>query len=224
MKKYICELIGTMILVLFGCGTAVMTDADIVATSLAFGLSVVSLAYVIGNISGCHINPAISFAMFLDKRMSGKEFIKYVIAQILGAIIGALLLALIINNVFNLGDYTQTGLGQNGFGKYSINMFGAFLVATILTFVFIFTVLGVTKDKKKDSVAGIVIGLTLAFVHLLGIKLTGTSVNPARSIGPAVILGGEALKQVWLFILAPLFGSTLAAFTYRFLNNEKKSK
>lgn len=224
MKKYICELIGTMILVLFGCGTAVMTDADIVATSLAFGLSVVSLAYVIGNISGCHINPAISFAMFLDKRMSGKEFIKYVIAQILGAIIGALLLALIINNVFNLGDYTQTGLGQNGFGKYSINMFGAFLVETILTFVFIFTVLGVTKDKKKDSVAGIVIGLTLAFVHLLGIKLTGTSVNPARSIGPAVILGGEALKQVWLFILAPLCGSTLAAFTYRFLNNEKKSK
>lgn len=224
MKKYICELIGTMILVLFGCGIAVMTDADIVATSLAFGLSVVSLAYVIGNISGCHINPAISFAMFLDKRMSGKEFIKYVIAQILGAIIGALLLALIINNVFNLGDYTQTGLGQNGFGKYSINMFGAFLVETILTFVFIFTVLGVTKDKKKDSVAGIVIGLTLAFVHLLGIKLTGTSVNPARSIGPAVILGGEALKQVWLFILAPLCGSTLAAFTYRFLNNEKKSK
>ena len=224
MKKYICELIGTMILVLFGCGTAVMTDADIVATSLAFGLSVVSLAYVIGNISGCHINPAISFAMFLDKRMSGKEFIKYVIAQILGAIIGALLLALIINNVFNLGDYTQTGLGQNGFGKYSINMFGAFLVETILTFVFIFTVLGVTKDKKKDSVAGIVIGLTLAFVHLLGIKLTGTSVNPARSIGPAVILGGEALKQVWLFILAPLCGSTLASFTYRFLNNEKKSK
>ena len=103
-------------------------------------------------------------------------------------------------------------------------MFGAFLVETILTFVFIFTVLGVTKDKKKDSVAGIVIGLTLAFVHLLGIKLTGTSVNPARSIGPAVILGGEALKQVWLFILAPLCGSTLAAFTYRFLNNEKKSK
>ena len=224
MKKYICELIGTMILVLFGCGTAVMTDADIVATSLAFGLSVVSLAYVIGNISGCHINPAISFAMFLDKRMSGKEFIKYVIAQILGAIIGALLLALIINNVFNLGHYTQTGLGQNGFGKYSIDLFGSFLVETILTFVFIFTVLGVTKDKKKDSVAGIVIGLTLAFVHLLGIKLTGTSVNPARSIGPAVILGGEALKQVWLFILAPLCGSTLAAFTYRFLNNEKKSK
>lgn len=224
MKKYICELIGTMVLVLFGCGTAVMTNADIVATALAFGLSVISMAYVIGNISGCHINPTISFAMFLDKRMSGKEFIKYFIAQIIGAILGALLLALIINSVFNLGDFNVTGLGQNSFGKYSINMFGAFIVESILTFVFIFTVLGVTKDKKKDSIAGIVIGLTLAFVHLFGIKLTGTSVNPARSIGPALILGKEALKQVWLFILAPLFGSALAAFAFRFLNNEKKSK
>lgn len=224
MKKYICELLGTMVLVLFGCGTAVMTDADIVATALAFGLSVISMAYVIGNISGCHINPAISFAMFLDKRISGKEFVKYVIAQIIGAIIGSLLLALIINSVFNLGDYKVTGLGQNSFGKYSINMFGAFIVEAILTFIFIFTVLGVTKDKKKDSIAGIVIGLTLVFVHLFGIKLTGTSVNPARSIGPAIILGGDALKQVWLFILAPLFGSALATFTYKFLSNEKKSK
>lgn len=224
MKKYICELIGTMVLVLVGCGTAVMTDTDIVATALAFGLSVISMAYVIGNISGCHINPAISFAMFLDKRISGKEFVKYVIAQIIGAIVGTLLLALIINSVFNLGDYKVTGLGQNTFGKYSINMFGAFIVETILTFIFIFTVLGITKDKKKDSIAGIIIGLTLTFVHLFGIKLTGTSVNPARSIGPAILLGGDSLKQVWLFILAPLFGSSLATFTYKFLNNEKKSK
>lgn len=222
MKKYIVEFIGTLVLVLFGCGTAVLTKADIVATSLAFGFSIVALAYVIGNISGCHINPAVSFAMFLDKRLSGRDLIKYIIAQVLGAIVGSLLLALIINNVFNLGDYTVTGLGQNSFGKYSINMLGAFIVETILTFVFIFTILGVTKDKKKDSVCGIVIGLTLAFVHLFGIKLTGTSVNPARSIGPAIVLGGDALKQVWLFIFAPLFGSALATFTFRFLNNEKK--
>lgn len=224
MKKYVCELIGTMVLVLVGCGTAVMTDTDIVATALAFGLSVISMAYVIGNISGCHINPAISFAMFLDKRISGKEFVKYVIAQVIGAIVGALLLALIINSVFNLGDYKVTGLGQNAFGKYSINMFGAFIVEAILTFIFIFTVLGITKDKKKDSIAGIIIGLTLTFVHLFGIKLTGTSVNPARSIGPAILLGGDALKQVWLFILAPLFGSALATSTFKFLYNEKKSK
>lgn len=221
MKKLLCEFIGTFVLVLFGCGTAVMTDASIISTSLAFGLSIVALAYVIGNVSGCHINPAVSFAMFLDKRMSGKEFIKYAISQVLGAIAGAALLAVIINSVFNLGDYTVTGLGQNNFGKYSINMFGAFIVEAILTFVFVFTVLGVTKDKKKENIAGIVIGLSLTLVHLLGIKLTGTSVNPARSIGPALIIGGDALKNVWLFILAPLFGSACATFTYRFLNNDK---
>lgn len=221
MKKFIVEFIGTLVLVLFGCGTAVLTDANIVATSLAFGLSIVALAYVIGGISGCHINPAVSFAMFLDKRISGGDLIKYIIAQILGAIAGAALLALIINNVFYLGDYTVTGLGANSFDNFGINMLGAFIVETILTFVFIFTILGVTKDKKKDNIAGIVIGLTLMFVHLFGIKLTGTSVNPARSIGPAILLGGEALQQVWLFILAPLFGSSLAALVFRFINNEK---
>ena len=224
MKKYVCEFIGTLILVLFGCGTAVLTEADIVATSLAFGLSIVALSYVIGNISGCHVNPAVSFAMFLDKRITGKQFIKYVIAQILGALAGAALLALIINNVFNLGDYNVTGLGQNSFGNYNINMLGAFIVETIMTFVFIFTVLGVTKDNKKSSLAGIVIGLALVLVHLFGIKLTGTSVNPARSLAPALMLGGEALEQVWLFILAPLFGSAIATFTYKYLYNEKKAK
>ena len=224
MKKYVCEFIGTLILVLFGCGTAVLTGADIVATSLAFGLSIVALAYVIGNISGCHVNPAISFAMFLDKRITGKEFIKYVIAQVLGGLLGAVILALIINSVFNLGDYTVTGLGQNSYGDYSINVLGAFIVETILTLVFTFTVLGVTKDSKKDSVAGIVIGLTLAFVHLFGIKLTGTSVNPARSLAPALILGGEALKQVWLFILAPLFGSAIATFLFQYIYKKKTTK
>lgn len=224
MKKYICEFIGTLVLVLFGCGTAVLTEADIVATSLAFGLSIVALAYVIGNVSGCHVNPAVSFAMYLDKRLSGKDLVKYIIAQILGAIAGAALLALIINSVFSLGNYNVTGLGQNSFGKYSINMLGAFILETILTFVFIYTILGVTKDKKKDSVAGIVIGLTLAFVHLFGIRLTGTSVNPARSLGPALLLGKEALEQVWLFILAPMFGAALAAFTFKYLNSEKKTK
>ena len=221
MRKYISEFIGTLVLVLFGCGVAVFTNASVVSTALAFGLSIVVMAYTIGSISGCHLNPAVSFAMFLDKRLSGSDLIKYIIAQILGAIAGAGILAIIINSIFKLGDYTVTGLGQNAFGKYNISMLGAFIVEAILTFVFIFTILGVTKDKKKDSVSGIVIGLTLTFVHLFGIKLTGTSVNPARSLGPALLLGGDALKQVWVFICAPMFGSALAYFAYKFLSNEK---
>ena len=224
MKKLVCEFIGTLCLVLFGCGVAVLTDVNIVATSLAFGLTIVAMAYVIGDISGCHINPSVSFAMFVDTRMKGKEFVKYVIAQVLGAIVGSLLLALILNSVHTIGDYSQTSMGTNGYGGLGITMLGAFITEIILTFIFTFTVLGVTKDKEKSNIAGIVIGLTLTFVHLLGIKLTGTSVNPARSLGPAIVLGGKALKQVWLFVLAPLVGSALAATVYRYLYNEKKTK
>ena len=224
MKKLVCEFIGTLCLVLFGCGVAVLTNADIVTTALTFGLTIITLAYVIGNISGCHINPAVSFAMFLDKRMTGKEFIRYVVAQTLGALVGALLLALILNSVGNIGDYSATSLGTNSYGGFGAKMFGAFIAEIIMTFFFVFTVLGVTKDKEKSNVAGIVIGLALTFVHLFGIKLTGTSVNPARSLGPAIVMGGKALKQVWLFILAPLVGSGFAATLYRYLYNEKKTK
>lgn len=221
MRRYISEFIGTLVLVLFGCGVAVFTDASIVATSLAFGLSIVVMAYTIGNISGCHLNPAVSFAMFTSGKMSFSEFIKYVIAQILGALAGAALLALIINNITSLGDFKEVGLGANGYGGFGVNMLGAFITETILTFVFILTILGVTSDKKYSNITGIVIGLALTFVHLLGIKITGTSVNPARSLGPAILLGGEALKQVWIFILAPLFGSALATVAFKFLNNKK---
>lgn len=224
MKKLVCEFIGTLCLVLFGCGVAVLTNADIVTTALAFGLTIVTLAYVIGNISGCHVNPAVSFAMFLDRRISGKEFIRYVVAQILGALVGALLLALILNSVGNIGDYTATSLGTNSYGGFGAKMFGAFVAEIIMTFFFVFTVLGVTKDKEKSNVAGIVIGLALVFVHLLGIRLTGTSVNPARSLGPALVKGGKALKQVWLFILAPMVGAGFAATLYRYLYNDKKTK
>lgn len=221
MRKLVCEFIGTLVLVLFGCGVAVMTGASIVSTSLAFGLSIVVMFYVIGNISGCHLNPAVSFAMFIKGDMKGTEFIKYVIAQILGAIAGAGLLALIINSIGSMGDYTATSMAINTFGDEGINMLGAFIVETILTFVFVFTILGVTSDKKYSNIAGVVIGLALVFVHLLGIKLTGTSVNPARSIGVAIFKGTEALEKVWLFILAPLFGSALATVTYKFISNEK---
>ena len=178
--------------------------------------------YAIGNISGCHLNPAVSFAMFLKGDMKGSEFVKYVIAQTLGAIAGAGLLAIIINNVVTLGNFRETSMGVNAYGGFGVNMLGAFITETILTFVFIFTILGVTSDKKYNNIVGIIIGIALIFVHLLGIKITGTSVNPARSIGPAIFKGMSALKHVWLFIIAPLFGSALATVTYRFVHDEKR--
>ena len=226
MKKYVSEFIGTAVLVLFGCGTAAITGGisgmlGILGIALAFGLSIVAMAYVIGNISGCHINPAVSLAMLISGKMSVKDFICYVVAQCLGAILGIALLYLIM---VNSGlDVAAQGLGANGFGANSavnLNMVGAIVVEIILTFVFIYTILGVTSDEKKSSVAGIVIGLTLAFVHIMGIPLTGTSVNPARSIAPAIFLGGETLRQVWVFIVGPFVGSALAACTFKFLNKE----
>lgn len=221
MKKYVCEFIGTAVLVLFGCGSAALAGGTLgtLGIALAFGLSIVAMAYVIGNISGCHINPAVSLAMLISKKMSVKDFICYVVAQVLGAIAGIEILYAIMKSCGF--DVAVKGLGANGFGEASlvnINVWGALLVEVILTFVFIYTILGVTSDEKKSSVAGIVIGLTLAFVHIMGIPLTGTSVNPARSLAPAIFLGGEALKQVWVFIVAPFIGSALAAVVYKFLN------
>ena len=227
IRKYICECIGTAVLVLFGCGTAVVTG-NVVAISLAFGLSIVAMAYVIGNISGCHVNPAVSLAMLINKKMNWKDFIGYVLAQVLGAFAGAGILYFILSSsdvVAQAGGIAKVGLGTNGFAEQStigLGMWGALVVEIILTFVFIYTILGVTSDEKKSSVAGIVIGLTLIFVHLIGINLTGTSVNPARSLAPAVLAGGEALKQVWLFIVAPFIGSILAAITFKLLNKESK--
>ena len=216
MKKYVCECLGTAVLVLFGCGIAVLSGADLVATALAFGLAIVAMAYVIGNVSGCHVNPAVSLAMLISKKLSVKEFLLYVVSQVVGAFVGAGILYFVLSNA-GIG---VENLGANGFGTLSIA--GAFVVELVLTFVFVYTILGVTSDESKASVAGIVIGLTLAFVHLLGIKLTGTSVNPARSLAPAVLQGGDALKQVWLFIVAPLCGSALSAVTFKWLNKEEK--
>ena len=220
MKKYIAEVIGTFTLVFFGCGIAVVSGGNLVATSLAFGLAIVASAYAIGGISGCHVNPAVSLAMLINKKMTFKAFIGYVIAQVIGAFAGAGLLYLIIKNT----DLAMA-LGTNGYGSLSatnITLLGAIIAEIVLTCIFIYTILGVTSDKENGSVAGIVIGLTLAFVHLLGIGLTGTSVNPARSLAPAVIIGGTALKQVWVFIVAPFVGAAIAAFIFKYLN--KKSK
>lgn len=231
IRKYLCEFIGTLVLVLFGCGTAVVTGGfsaglgigtmGVFTIAIAFGLSIVAMAYVIGNISGCHINPAVSLAMLINKKMNVKDFIGYVIAQVLGAFAGTgILYGILVNTALG-----ASSLGANGFGEASaagITMVGAIIVEIVLTFVFIYTILGVTSDEKKGSVAGIVIGLTLAFVHIIGIPLTGTSVNPARSLAPAVFMGGEALKQVWVFIVAPFVGSALAAIVYKFLNVSKE--
>ena len=221
MKKYIAEFLGTLVLVLFGTGIAVVSGGDLVATSLAFGLAIIAEAYVIGNISGCHVNPAVSLAMLISKKLSVKDFVCYVVSQVLGAIAGTAILFFILSNT-NLGT---TALGANFYGELSatnISLAAAIVTEIVLTFVFIYTILGVTSDDSKSNVAGLVIGLTLTFVHLIGIPLTGTSVNPARSLAPAIFLGGEAIKQIWVFILAPLVGGALAALTYKYLNTTKK--
>ena len=220
MRKYIAEFIGTLTLVLFGTGIAVVSGGNLVATSLAFGLAIVASAYAIGNISGCHVNPAVSLAMFITGKLERKDFLFYVIAQVLGAITGSAILFLILSNT----AIGTTALGANGYGALSSNnitLFGAIVTEVVLTFIFVYTILGVTSDKSKSNIAGIVIGLTLVFVHLLGIPLTGTSVNPARSLGPVVFLGGEALKQVWVFIIFPLVGAFLAAVVFKLLNEEE---
>ena len=220
MKKYISEFIGTLTLVLFGCGIAVVSGGNLLATAFAFGLAIVASAYAIGSISGCHVNPAVSLAMLITKKMDLREFCFYVIAQVLGAITGTGILFLILNNT----DFGVAALGVNGYGTLSasgITLLGAIVTEVVLTFIFIYTILGVTSDSKKANIAGIVIGLTLTFVHLLGISLTGTSVNPARSLAPAIFLGGEALNQVWVFIVAPFVGSFIAAMVFKTLNEEK---
>lgn len=211
MKKYISEFVGTFVLVLVGCGVAEVTGADVVATALAFGLVIVAMAYSIGNVSGCHINPAVSLGFYLSKKMSLKDLIYYVIAQILGAIVGAFVLG------FLLGSFES--LGANGYGLevFAQNAGIAFVTEVLLTFVFVTAILGVTSKEKYSDVAGLVIGLTLTLVHLVGIPFTGTSVNPARSLGPALFVGGEALSQVWVFLLAPLVGAALASVFYNFV-------
>ncbi|MBQ4639650.1 MAG: MIP family channel protein [Clostridia bacterium] len=217
MKKYVAEFIGTFVLVLFACGTAAVVGCNAAAgtgyllTALAFGLVIVAMAYSIGNISGCHINPAVSIAMLVSGKMTMKDFIGYVVSQFLGAIAGAAVLMAIVG--------VDTGLGANGL--YNGNVGVSFVIEVILTFVFVIAILGVTSKQENGSVAGIVIGLSLVLVHILGISFTGTSVNPARSFGPALFVGGEALKNVWVFILAPLVGGVLAALTYKFLSTEK---
>ena len=223
VKKYVAEFIGTMVLVFMGCGSAMFLGCDAagghLAVALAFGLSIVAMAYVIGNISGCHINPAVSLAMLINKKLSAGNFIGYVISQVIGAIAGAALLKVMTG--FGVADLTGA-LGSNGVANAG-GIGGAIIIEIILTFIFIFTILGVTSDESKSGVSGIVIGLTLAFVHIVGIPLTGTSVNPARSLGPALLAGGQSLSDVWVFILAPLVGAALASCVFMALKGKKNA-
>ena len=230
MKKYFAELIGTMVLVLIGCGTAMAVGCNpaegsgYILTAFAFGLGLLTMAYSIGNISGCHINPAVSIAMLASKKISWKDFWGYIASQTVGALIGAGLLALIFNGA-GIVDMTG-GYGSNGLAGVNGNVWIGLLVEILLTFVFVTSILGVTSEKAKHGhVAGIVIAFSLVAVHILGINLTGTSVNPARSIGPAIVaaFGGDVapINMVWVFIVGPLVGGLLSAYVYRLLEKVK---
>jgi len=219
-KKYVAECIGTFTLVLIGCGTAMLTGCDkwggYLTTAFAFGLVIVGMAYCVGNISGCHINPAVSLACLISGRMNAKDFGLYFVFQTIGAILGAA----VLKAIFAMGGITDAtgGLGSNGLAGVNGNIGAGIIVEVLLTFIFIFVILGVTDgDYKHGSFGGVVIGFSLVMVHILGIGLTGTSVNPARSIGPALFAGGAALSSLWVFIVGPFCGAALAALCYKFL-------
>lgn len=227
-RSLVAEAVGTALLVFFGAGTATLTfglkatgsstSAGIVATALAFGLVLLVLVYGIGPVSGCHINPAVTIGFLVSRRITLADAVGYWIAQFIGGVAGA---AVLYGIVHLLSDYKKSaGLGANGFGSASMtgaNAGGAFLAEVILTFLFVFVILAVTRRASNAAVAGIVIGLALTLVHLIGIPIDGTSVNPARSLGPALFVGGTALSQLWVFIVAPLVGGSLSAALYQFL-------
>lgn len=243
IKKYIAEFIGTCVLVTVACGVAVVTGCKVsnpaayLMTALAFGLVIVAMAYSIGNVSGCHINPAVSLAMLISKKMNVKDFVCYVAAQILGAIVGAVLVGLFCGSFVNSATSANFGqFGQNVVQDVLVNTYGAngalwvaLAVEVVLTFIFVISILGVTSKTDNKAVTGIVIGLSLTLVHLLGIGLTGTSVNPARSIGPALMAlvqkgNTDAIAQIWIFIIGPMVGGALAAIVYNLLSGKKEEK
>lgn len=224
MKKYIAEMLGTMVLVLMGCGGAVFAGSvsgtvgagvGTIGVALAFGLSVVAMAYTIGRISGCHINPAITLGVFLSGRMNKKDAGMYMLFQIIGAVIGSLILYLLVFSGTH-GGPTETGANSFADGM----MLQAFIAEAVFTFIFVLVVLGSTDEKEgAGNFAGLAIGLTLVLVHIVCIPITGTSVNPVRSIGPALFEGGKALSQLWLFIIAPFVGAALSAAVWKFLSS-----
>ncbi len=227
MKKYLAEMVGTMVLVLMCCGSAVFagdiaaacgTGVGTLGVALAFGLSVVAMAYTIGGISGCHINPAITLGVYLSKRISGKDAAFYMLFQVIGAFIGSAIIYALVSTGAHAGG---TATGANSFGEGE--MLQAFIAELVFTFIFVLVVLGATDSKKgAGNFAGLAIGLTLVLVHIVCIPITGTSVNPARSIAPAVFEGGVALSQLWLFIVAPFCGAALSALVWNVLARDSK--
>ncbi len=219
MNRYLAELLVTFVLVFASCGSAVLAGDKIgfLGISLAFGLSLLAMVYAIGPISGCHINPAVTVGLLLTKKIDSKFVAGYIAAQIVGAILAAGLLLVIAQGTPGSYDPSVSGFAANGYGEHSpgkYNLLSAFLVEVVLTFFLVYTVLGATDIRAPVGFAGIAIGLVLTLIHLVGIPVTNTSVNPARSIGPAVFVGGWALSQLWLFILAPIIGAAIAAGLY----------
>lgn len=226
MKKYIAEAFGTFVLVFFGVGSAVLAGGgvgladpiNITGISLAFGISVVAMAYSIGHVSGAHLNPAVSLGAFVAGRLPMADLIGYVVAQVAGAILAALIVFIIVQTQIGGYDVGASGMGQNGWGAgygAEYGMVGAFVFELVATAVFIIVILGVTGEGGNATMAGLAIGLTLTMIHLVGITISGTSVNPARSIGPALFVGGTALAQLWLFIVAPLAGAAIGALLHK---------
>jgi aquaporin Z len=213
LRKLVAETFGTMVLVLFGCGAAVLAGDHVgqLGIALAFGFAIVAMAYGIGPVSGCHINPAVSLAAFVAKRMSAKDMVFYWVAQLIGALIGAFILSVLAKSgIEKLG---QNGWGPGYLGEYSLQAAAIFEV--VATAIFTVVILGVTGTKGANSHAGLAIGITLAVIHIVGIQITGVSVNPARSFGPALLAGGEALSQLWLFFVAPFVGAIIGGLLFR---------
>jgi aquaporin Z len=225
VKKYVAELIGTFVLVLMGCGSAVFSNLlgisltyALVGIAFAFGLALLVMVYAIGGISGCHINPAVTISMLAARKINVKDAVAYIVVQCVGAIIGAGLLYWIATG--NPQYSIALGLGQNGYDLASpsgFSMVSAFVAEVVLTFIFLLVIHGSTSEKAPKGFAGISIGLSLVLIHIVGIPVTGTSVNPARSLGPAIIVGGTALNQLWLFWIAPIIGGLLAAAVWKVL-------
>lgn len=230
LKKMVAEAVGTCVLCFAACGVAVVTDADFVATSLAFGLVIVAMAYSIGNVSGCHINPAVSFAMFIKKEIDFKTFLAYVCAQVVGAFVGSLLLAVCLGFDFsalggNAIQQTLMELDGLSYKLTAVSYISAFIAEVVLTMIFLLAILGATDSKQPHGKrAGLIIGGALVLVHLLGLALTGTSVNPARSLAPAVLqaFAGNAtsLSQIWIWLIAPMVGAFLAVVVYNFITEK----
>ena len=220
MKKYLAELVGTFILVLFGCGTAVVSGdkVGVLGIAFAFGLALIGAAYGIGPVSGCHINPAVSLGVWTAGRMTTKDMIGYWVGQFIGAFLGAWVLYMIVSGIgtgYNIG---VAGLGQNGWGagyQGEYNLTSAFLFEFVATLIFIIVILGSTQKAAAPGFAGLAIGITLVVIHIFGIRITGVSVNPARSLGPALLVGGKALSQVWLFLLVPSIAGVVAGLLFR---------